>query len=73
MNTAECLAGGARGESERLASMEPPCEHGGVYNAPIAKDGVFGASMEPPCEHGGVLYVSDSDEIEVGCFNGAAV
>ena len=41
-------------ELEFGASMEPPCEHGGVLAAAALKDAERVASMEPPCEHGGV-------------------
>ena len=36
------------------ASMEPPCEHGGVRATRTNEAPQRIASMEPPCEHGGV-------------------
>ena len=53
MNTAECAQLSTNHTTES-ASMEPPCEHGGVLPVFIDARRYPVASMEPPCEHGGV-------------------
>ena len=58
VNTAECLGFRASSNSQLLASMEPPCEHGGVISKAIETAIGSTASMEPPCEHGGVYIES---------------
>ena len=60
-------------ERERVASMEPPCEHGGVNDAALARGPQRGASMEPPCEHGGVRIGAPVVQLPLTSFNGAAV
>ena len=56
VNTAECGEDVSPEEiNEICASMEPPCEHGGVQLHGDSDRTGRGASMEPPCEHGGVL------------------
>ena len=73
MNTAECLDRALAREAAARASMEPPCEHGGVFAGARAAGAHDAASMEPPCEHGGVReWLVRARGASVG-FNGAAV
>ena len=73
MNTAECrLFLGTRQVLDE-ASMEPPCEHGGVLFRLHGAERAALASMEPPCEHGGVAHATSRSRTAPSCFNGAAV
>ena len=61
VNTAECRGSNGEEAGDRTASMEPPCEHGGVLPGALCEPQHLPASMEPPCEHGGVTECEPQD------------